>query len=191
MGQEGVEPSILAEADFKSVSRLRGENPLFEQQTHLFWASLGTGLLLTVISPVCRLGKRRKACAGRCENLLGLVGRCLGGGTAQCCGTQKAAIEGELTLRIGFSVGLILVALPQFRPIYSRDLARLADSGDDRHLVRWPCAGDTPANLRDCPSLRPVDRVLHHTPLSFSVPCVSMYAARIGEKIVRACVALG
>jgi len=191
MGQEGAEPSILAEADFKSVSRLRGENAHFEQQTRPFWASLGTSLLLTIISPVCRLGKRRRACAGRCENVLGLAGRCLGGGTARCCGTQKTAIEGELTLGIGSSVGLILVALPQFRPIYSRDLARLADSGDDRHLVRWPCAGDTPANLRDCPSLRPVDRVLHHTPLSFSVPCVSMYAARIGEKIVRACVPLG
>jgi hypothetical protein len=35
MGRAGIEPAILAEADFKSASRTLAEMALFEQQTRL------------------------------------------------------------------------------------------------------------------------------------------------------------
>jgi len=52
VGQAGVEPAILAEADLKFCPHFGGENALFEQQTRLFWASLGTSLLLTIAETV-------------------------------------------------------------------------------------------------------------------------------------------
>jgi len=51
---------VFRPADFKFCPHFGGENALFEQQTRLFWASLGTSLLLTIVGPVCRSHKWRK-----------------------------------------------------------------------------------------------------------------------------------